>query len=314
MGTDQKTSDTSQYLAFDDLVGRFYELKPLGEVRVELGALTSPGLVREINEDQYLVVRRRRNREVLLTSMPIELLPQSEQTAYTLAVADGIGGHAFGELASFLAMRTGWDLGQDEVKWMVKVNEREVKELRKKARVFFRLIDRTLHAAAAERPRLAGMGTTLTLCYTTGPELFVMHAGDSRAYLYRDGLLRQLTHDHTVGQALVDAGLAAPGSPEAKRRRHALTNCLGGPNLSVEADVGHHGLLDGDRLLLCTDGLSDMVEDPEIASVLASHPGSQDACRALVDLALEHGGKDNVTVVVARYEFPSIDDDPHPPA
>ena len=307
--TDPKTSDTSQHLAFDDLVGRFYERKPVGTVRVELGGLTDPGLVRQANEDHYLVVRRQRTREVLLTSLPVELLTQAEQTAYTLAVADGIGGHAFGELASFLALRTGWDLGQDEVNWTVKVNDREIKELRKKARVFFRLIDRTLHAAAVERPRLAGMGTTLTVCYTSGPELFVMHAGDSRAYLYRNGALLQLTHDHTVGQALVDAGLALPGSPEARKRRHALTNCLGGPNLSVEVDVSHHRLRDGDRLLLCTDGLSDLAEDPEIAATLEAHPGSQDASRALVNLALGRGGKDNVTVVVGRYEFPTIADD-----
>ncbi|MFO0952064.1 MAG: protein phosphatase 2C domain-containing protein [Isosphaeraceae bacterium] len=292
-------------MSFDELVGRFYELRPRNPVRVEFGGMTHSGLVRDSNEDHYLVVRRRRNRDILMTSMPVELLSEAEQTAYTLAVADGIGGHAFGEIASFLALRTGWDLGQDEVKWPLKVNEREVKELRRKARVFFRLIDRTLHAAAAQRPRLTGMGTTLTIGYTVGPELFVMHAGDSRLYLYRDGLLTQLTHDHTIGQALVDAGLAAPGSAEAKRRRHALTNCLGGPNLSVEVDVGHFTLRDGDRLVLCTDGLTDLVDDPKIAEILAKTPGSQDAARALLDLALENGGKDNVTVVVARYEFPT---------
>lgn len=298
--------ETDEYLAFDELVCRFYELEPRQPVATEFAAVTDVGKVRETNEDNYLVVRRRRERDVVLSSLPVELLPQPEQVAYTLAVADGMGGHAFGDLASYLALRTGWDLGEGEVKWAVKMNEHEAQELSNKAHVFFRLIHRTLHAAAAEQPRLQGMGTTLTICYTTGPELFVMHAGDSRAYrASHDGQLERLTRDHTVGQALVDAGLAAPDSPEVRRRRHVLTNCLGGPGTGVEVDFSQHRLEDGDRLLLCTDGLTDMVTDDEIQAALAAHPRPADTCKALLDLALEHGGKDNVTVVIGRYELPS---------
>jgi PPM family protein phosphatase len=308
---DRIVPETDEYLAFDELVCRFYELEPRRPVRTEFGAMTHAGNVRENNEDNYLVTCRRRERDVLLSSLPVELLPHPEQTAYVMAVADGMGGHAFGDLASYLALRTGWDLGEGEVKWAVKMNEHEAHDLERKAHVFFRLIHRTLHAAAAEQPRLQGMGTTLTICYTTGPELFVMHAGDSRAYLStRDGALEQLTRDHTVAQALVDAGIVQPGSPEARRRRHALTNCLGGPSIGVEVDVIHRRLADGDRLLLCTDGLTDMVTDTEIAAALAAHPHPADTCRALVELALAHGGKDNVTVVVGRY---GIGDEPAAP-
>ena len=297
--------ETEEYLAFDELVCRFYEIEPRRPVKAEFAARTDPGKVRERNEDNYLVVRRRRERDVLMTSLARELLPQPEQVTYTLAVADGMGGHAFGDLASYLALRTGWDLGEGEVKWAVKMNEREAHDLDTKAHVFFRLIHRTLHAAAVEQPRLHGMGTTLTICYTTGPELFVMHAGDSRAYrVSRDGRLERLTKDHTVAQVLVDAGVATPDSPEVRRRRHVLTNCLGGPSPGVEVDFSQHHLDDGDLLLLCTDGLTDMVTDDEIRAILAAHPRPDDTCRALVDLALEHGGKDNVTVIVGRYEFP----------
>src|SRR5689334_15776445 len=98
------------------MVARFYEVEPRVPVRLEAAARTHPGLVRPMNEDNYLVVRRRRLREVMASSLPVELLGEPEQRAYTLAVADGMGGHAFGELASLLALRSGWDLGGDEVK------------------------------------------------------------------------------------------------------------------------------------------------------------------------------------------------------
>jgi protein phosphatase len=301
---DQDAIDTADYVAFDDLVGRFLEQEPTTRTLAQFAARTHPGRVREVNEDHYLVVRRRRLREILLTSLPVELLPRPEQVAYSLAVADGMGGHAFGELASFLALRTGWDLGVSEIKWPVKMNERESSELREKAAVFFSLIDRTLHLAAQDQPRLTGMGTTLTVCYVTGPDLFVIHVGDSRAYLFREGKLRRLTRDHTLEQTMIDAGYVEPGSPEARRGRHVLTNCLGGPNLSVEADVEHHQLHSGDRVLLCTDGLTGHLEDEDILTVLARHADLDLAGRTLVDLALERGGKDNVTVVLASFAFP----------
>ncbi len=174
----------------------------------------------------------------------------------------------------------------------------------KKADIFFRLIDRSLRDAGEEHPRLRNMGTTLTVCYVTGPELFVIHAGDSRAYLSRDGELRRLTRDHTLAQTMIDAGVAEEGSPEERKRQHILTNCIGGPDLGLEVNVDHHRLRSGDQLLLCTDGLTKHLEDPEIAEVLGRHPGPEDACRALVNLALERGGKDNVTVVLGRFAFP----------
>jgi protein phosphatase len=240
---------------------------------------------------------------VLLTSVPEEILDVSEDHSYTLAVADGMGGCRFGELASLLALQVGWDLGRDEIKWTMKTNDREVAEMRQKAETFFQLIDEALHAEIRESPRLAGMGTTLTVCYTTGPELFVMHVGDSRAYLFREGALQCLTRDHTLAQMLVDTGMAAPGSTEARKMRHVLTSVLGGPNDTISVDVNHHQLVDGDRLLLCTDGLTDMVPDDDIARVLSLHPTPADACQALIDLALERGGKDNVTVLLSSYKM-----------
>lgn len=301
---DHAEVDTAEYMTFDELAARYYEDEPRTTTEAEFGARTHPGKVREANEDHYLVVRRRRVRDVILTSLPPELLHQPEQATYTLCVADGLGGHAFGEMASFLALRTGWELGAGEVKWSVKMNDRESSEMMKKADVFFRLIDRTLRDVGEEQPRLRNMGTTLTVCYVTGPELFVIHAGDSRAYLYRDGNLRRLTRDHTLAQTMIDAGLVSEGSAAERQRRHILTNCIGGPDLALEVDVDHLRLTTGDRLLLCTDGLTKHLEDPDIVALLERHPVPEDACRALVDLALERGGRDNVTVVLGRFAFP----------
>ncbi|MGE3821981.1 MAG: PP2C family serine/threonine-protein phosphatase, partial [Isosphaeraceae bacterium] len=302
-------TETHEYVAFTDGVANFYEAEPRCRARVQFGAKSHVGLVRSQNEDHYLVVSRRREREVIATSIAVELLPKPEQAAYVAAVADGMGGHAFGELASYLALRTGWEMGTDEVKWPVKSNSTEADELKRKALVLFRLIDRSIIAAAAEQPRHTGMGTTLTNCYSIGSDLYVFHVGDSRAYLHHEGALERLTRDHTVGQALVDAGLAAPDSPAARSRKHVLTNVLGGPAVGISVDVERRTLADGDRILLCTDGLSDFVEDAEIADALNRHADPNDVCQNLLDLALSRGGKDNVTVVVGRYEITAGPDD-----
>jgi len=299
----REEQDTGEYVAFNQQVSRYYESEPRVRVKVDVVGKSHPGNVRPNNEDQYLVVRRYRGREILASSLPKEILESTEDHAYTLAVADGLGGQNFGELASFLALRTGWELGGDEIKWTVRVNEQESAELRQKAEVFFRLIDQSLHAEARENPRLAGMATTMTLCYSTGPRLFVMHVGDSRAYIYGGGSLRRLTRDHNLGQVLVDSGAAAPDSPKAKKFQHVLTNVLGGNEDTVEVDVDEHLLADGDRVLLCSDGLYSELSDDEIARVLDQHFDPIDACQALIDLALTRPAKDNITVVVARYRF-----------
>src|SRR5207248_7654 len=142
-----------------------------------VAARSHPGNVRPNNEDNYLAVQRFRGRRVLLSSVPPEILDVTEDHSYAFAVADGMGGCRFGELASLLALQVGWDLGGDEIKWSMKMNDREVAEMRQKAETFFHLVDEALHAQVRESPRLAGMGTTLTACYSTGPELFVMHVG-----------------------------------------------------------------------------------------------------------------------------------------
>jgi PPM family protein phosphatase len=287
-----------------DLASRFF-LPPLPPVRVEFGAMSHPGKVRPNNEDHYMVLRLRRSVSVVTTNLPEgEYAPGDDEDLYAMIVADGMGGAASGEVASRQALRVGIELILRDIKWTMKFNEREEAELVEKLGMYFRLMDRALLEASRAEPRLAGMGTTLTAVCTAGPEAFVVHAGDSRAYLHRGGTIQRLTRDHTLAQDLVDSGKLPAASAAARRVGHVLTNYLGGPGGGGVAHVDRLGLADGDRLLVCTDGLTDLVGDDEIGRTLSEHPVPDDACRALVDLALERGGRDNVTVVLGRYEIP----------
>jgi protein phosphatase len=282
----------------DDLLAKHFGPSP-PPVGVTFGALSHRGLVRENNEDHYVVFRRRRAREVLLTNLPAGFLRPADDTGYVLAVADGMGGPAFGELASSLALRSAWDQAPGAIKWTWIITDREVEELRERVEFVFRRMDEALLERARADPACAGMGTTLTAAYTVGPEAFVAHAGDSRAYLCRAGALTQVTCDHTLAQRCHDLAL-----PVLYRSwYHTLTNCLGGGGGDLRVEFHRLRLADGDQLLLCTDGLTDVVGDLEIGGLLGrgSHP--QECVQALVDRALDRGGPDNVTAVLARYEM-----------
>ncbi|MFO0956027.1 MAG: SpoIIE family protein phosphatase [Isosphaeraceae bacterium] len=295
--------DTGEFVTFEELVSRFFEDEPRKVALVNFAARTDPGKVRPNNEDNYAVTRRLRSRDVLATSLAHELFPANHQVGYAFTVADGMGGQQFGEIASLLALRTGWDLGGGEIKWTLKVNRREIEEFKEKARLMFQLIHRTIRAEAQANPRLHGMGTTLTIAYTVGPHLFVIHAGDSRAYRFRQGKLERLTRDHSLAQTLIDAGQIEAGSPEERKVRHVLTNSLGAHYSTVDVDVNHERLATGDRLLLCTDGLTDMVDDGAIAETLGRHKDPQAACDDLLRQALDRGGRDNITLIIADFRF-----------
>src|SRR5262249_17466155 len=152
------------------------------------------------------------SREVLRSNVPVELLSPDEGRAYTLAVADGMGGQAFGELASLLSLRTLWDLSRSQVKIDAQLNDVGAEAMSEKIRAFARLIHRALVEQGRLGPKLAGMGTTMAVAHTIGPEALIAHVGDSRVYLLRGGALTRLTRDHTLEEALVEAGRAAPGS------------------------------------------------------------------------------------------------------
>jgi protein phosphatase len=297
--------ETAEYeLLISPSAGETAMPKPAStDVRAEVGAISHTGRVRSRNEDHYLISRVSRHQEILRTNMPPGSVPEyTGEDGYLCIVADGMGGMAAGEVASRLAISTSLKLFQRSERWGFRVNQRVARELFDRISLDLQEIDKTLTEQSASDRRLLGMGTTLTVAYSMGVDLFIIHVGDSRAYLYRGGALRQLTKDHTVAQAMADAGYIPPEEVRHHVKRNALTNFLGGHHGKVKADLRWLRLADGDRLLLCSDGLNEMVDDATIASILSRRPDPRAAAQELLDEALRRGGKDNVTIVVARYE------------
>jgi protein phosphatase len=217
-------------------------------------------------------------------------------------VADGMGGAPGGAVASRLAISTLVRTVLDVPDWIMRPDDRTAEEVLNRAVAYYRKVDAKITERGAADPALRGMGTTMTVAYSAGTHLFIAHVGDSRAYLYRRGGLRRLTRDHNTAGILAEAGIVAREGRLAHRLRHVLTNVLGGTPEPASVEVHRLRLENGDRVLLCTDGLTGMVEDAAIAALLLRTPGSEQACRSLVDLALEKGGEDNVTVAMARYQ------------
>jgi protein phosphatase len=282
-----------------------FSLYPSSLVQVDLAALSHQGLVRSNNEDHFLVARASRSLELLITNLPEGTLPQSfDESAYGMLVADGMGGMAAGEVASSLALRKLLELVVQTPDWVMRIDEGKYADIAmQRMSERFRRVDEAIKAESESNNRLAGMGTTLTTAVSGGADLFLGHIGDSRAYLFSNKRLRKLTRDHTLSQALIDAGIILPGDEATRRMRHVLTAALGSASDLIDAEVQHLQLFEGDQLLLCTDGLTDMVDDQTIGSVLKSAKSSSEACQSLLDLALSAGGRDNITMTLARYHF-----------
>jgi protein phosphatase len=275
------------------------------QVQVDLAGATHAGLVRPHNEDCYLVARVERALQVVATNLPPEYgSPRSEEVAYGMLVADGLGGSRAGDVASRLAVITFVNLVLHTPDWVMRPGEAEANRVMNRIIERYRRVGGVLARWGEADPELAGMATTMTLACSGGPDLFLGHVGDSRAYLLRGADLIRLTRDHTYSQDLADVGMIAQRDVDRHRFRHVLTRALGPQGARVEADVTRIGLRDGDQLLLCTDGLTGMVGDEAIRDTLRTAGSADAACRALIDAALAAGGKDNVTVTVARYRFP----------
>jgi protein phosphatase len=264
---DPHSDDTPWSPTQRDAFARHFGPSP-PRVHARFGALSHPGLVRTNNEDHYVVMERHRGRVVLMTNLP-------------------------------MALRSGWEQAPNLIKWTWIVTESEIADLKERISLVFQRMHEELLERARQEPACAGMGTTLTGAYAVGSEAFIAHVGSSRAYLFHAGILTRLTRDHTRAQDSLDAGL-----PVASRSwYHTLTNCLGGEGQPVWVEFHHFRLADGDQLLLCTNGLTDLVADEEIAAVLIRGAPPREGVEALVALALARGGHDNVTAILAQYEM-----------
>lgn len=216
----------------------------------------------------------------------------NEDSAYAgphlLAVADGMGGHAGGEIASAIALNSLESLDDDiPAARMAEFLEEAVDSA-----------NSTIARYVQDDPKLENMGTTLTAMLLSGARLVLIHVGDSRAYLLRGGEFTQLTHDHTLVQTLVDEGKITEDEVATHPQRSLLLRALNGQG-AVEPDVKVHEVEVGDRYLLCSDGLSGVVSEGTVAETLSGEKSCESAARRLIDLANRGGGPDNITAVVA---------------
>jgi serine/threonine protein phosphatase PrpC len=245
------------------------------QLRLEVADLTDVGRKREINEDSVTLVVPKDARMM-------------EHKGALFIVADGMGGHAAGEVASEMAV----ELIRD--RYYADPNSDAVESLTRALKEANEAIFRRANELAGR----AGMGTTCVAAVLKGAVAYVMNVGDSRAYLVRNGLMKLVTQDHSWVAEQVRAGMLTEDQARVHVHRHVITRALGTQS-DVEPDVFIEPLQEGDSLLLCSDGLSGYVSDLDISAMVNS-PDPQASVHALIDRANEHGGPDNITAVVVR--------------
>ncbi|MFL5613974.1 MAG: PP2C family protein-serine/threonine phosphatase [Gemmatimonadaceae bacterium] len=264
---------------------------------VDFFGLTHPGLVRKTNADHFLVASLHRTLHVHATSLNDGLGPQeTESRGFLLLVADGVGalaGAADGSARAVASVAQHLLHATELCSQMAVANQNDAIAMLRDAVI-------GAHRALLKMTEEEGAqsASTLTMFASFWPRAFVVHVGDSRVYRYRDGALERLTTDQTFAQMMVQAGAMTPAGAEASHLKHVLWSALGSQEVVPEVhvtDVTRRGVI-----LLCTDGLTTHVNDDEIKSHLASGLSAEQCCRSLVNLALERGGRDNVTAVVAR--------------
>ncbi len=270
---------------------------------VSTGGKSDTGLVRENNEDNFLIIDEAR--EVGEAGEVGEAL-DPERFALLAAVSDGMGGHAAGEVASRMACESLKELflnrqGRGDPAETPSTPSTPERLARQLADAIEQSHQRIL-SLSQENPDCEGMGATLSALLIFDTKAAIAHVGDSRIYRLRENELSQLTVDHTQAQALVEMGRLKPERAKQHPGRHLLTQALGVEDGIEEVFTHVEDVSPGDVFLLCSDGLYDMVEDDSIKRVLADEPDPQTACERLVALALEAGGKDNVTAVVVKSE------------
>lgn len=252
-------------------------------MKISAAGLTDKGLLRPHNEDALLLI----------------------DTHGVFAVADGMGGHAAGEVASHLAVEAIEEtLAKRTEQLEVSIPELLLQAVEDANQRIARQMD--------EHPECRGMGTTVVIAVVHGGHFWVAHVGDSRAYLLRDNELRQLTTDHSLVNELVRLGMLSREQAARDPRRNVVTRALGSGTVVVP-DIQHEQLLAGDRILLCSDGLTTMLGDRTIRELLSQPDLSLDEiCMRLVQAANDAGGEDNVTVVLVELEGPREDDPTRP--
>jgi PPM family protein phosphatase len=275
-------------------------------VQVEFGTHSRSGPDRAINEDHFLIVHLARHQHVLATSLSdADTPPPFEEHGYAMVVADGAGNEGSGGFASRIALSALAHLAIHYGQWNLRVDGRTAEEIIDRAQWFYERASEAVQRHSRRSPHLEGMCSTLTAAFSAGDELFYAHVGHSRAYLFREGELIQLTPDPTLDQRLRASKGPVPVVVPRGELGHIISDAIGARGGPPAVEVERLGLLDNDVVLLCTDGVTTVLEDDMIADVLTQPRRLDDQCRALVDLALTRGSEDDATAVIARYQIPA---------
>jgi len=252
-------------------------------LHIQAGARTDLGRVRKNNEDFFAI----------------------DPALQLFVLSDGMGGEAHGEVASQLSVQTVLThCRQGENSRTTPIfgePSPDVSERTNRLASAIHLANRKVFESAASNPEQSGMGATIVAAWIEAQRLSIAHVGDSRAYLLRAGSLEQLTADHSLVAEKVRVGILTPQEADASEMQSVLTRAVG-TGSSVEVDTDEQALVVGDSVLLCSDGLTRMVTDPEIASTLLTSTSAQESADRLVDLANDYGGADNVSVIVLRID------------
>lgn len=242
--------------------------------------LTDVGRQRQHNEDTFLV----------------------QPDAQLFLVADGMGGHAAGEIASKIAAETISEFivttKEDDGTWPHAYDER-YRRSTNRLMTALRLANTRVLEAMRKDARLRGMGTTVVASLIDGNLASIAHVGDSRAYLIRDGQMSRITNDHSWVFEQVQAGMLTEAEAEKHPLRNVITRALGGA-LTVNPEASEYQVRESDTILLCSDGLTGMVPEDEILRIVTENENVQEACRALIDFANARGGYDNVTTILIK--------------
>ena len=269
---------------------------------VKAFGITDRGKVRTTNEDQFLIAELTKAMRVWQTSLPEPKVQVGAEHAHLFLVADGMGGHRAGERASALAVVAIEQFTLNTFKWFLGSNDTESQKVLAQFQAALRRADAQILEEAAEHPELSGMGTTVTMAFHVGAQLCVVHVGDSRAYVHRDGELHQITQDHTLMADMVRSGALRPDQVAGHRLRHVITNVVGGQERGVSVEARALEVHAGDRLLLCSDGLTEMVTNEAIAATLDAEPAPEGAATKLLAQAMDRGAPDNITVLIVRFD------------
>ncbi len=249
---------------------------------IESAGLSDVGRKRQVNEDSYLI----------------------EESASLFVVADGMGGHAAGEIASQLAVDAVSDFvgltnEPHEMTWPFGFNV-QIPYESNVLKTAVLLANLKVTQSAEQKAQYAGMGCTLCILWVRGETAFHCHVGDSRLYLLREGDLRQLTEDDTLVHEQVKQGLITEEEAKTHRLRHVVTKAVGARG-RLDVDVQELKLHPGDLFLLASDGVTDKVSDLELCRLLAAAADPKEVCRGIISAANEAGGEDNSTAVLVRY-------------